>query len=161
MNDHILQSEVYLLCDYWMWLNPLLLTSVINGGITQSRMEVDLVMRALIMAMWKRKPDNEVVVHSDQGSQYTSSEWQDFLEANNLKSSMSRRGNCHDNAVAESFFQLLKRERIKRKIYATRDLARQDIFDYIEIFNNPVRKHGSNDMLSPIGYVKDISLSLD
>ena len=68
-----------------MWLNPLLLTSVINGGITQSRMEVDLVMRALIMAMWKRKPDNEVVVHSDQGSQYTSSEWQDFLEANNQK----------------------------------------------------------------------------
>ena len=59
---------------------------------------------------------------------------------------MSRRGNCHDNAVAESFFQLLKRERIKRKIYATRDLARQDIFDYIEMFYNPVRKHGSNDM---------------
>jgi len=75
----------------------------------QSRMEADLVMRALIMAMWKRKPDNEVVVHSDQGSQYTSSEWQDSLEENNLKSSMSRRGNCHDNAVAESFFQLLKR----------------------------------------------------
>ena len=59
---------------------------------------------------------------------------------------MSRRGNCHDNAVAESFFQLLKRERIKRKRYATRDLARQDIFDYIEMFYNPVRKHGSNDM---------------
>ena len=71
----------------------------------QSRMETDLVMRALIMVMWKRKPDNEVIVHSDQGSQYTRSEWQDFLEANNLKSSMSRRGNCHDNAVAESFFQ--------------------------------------------------------
>ena len=74
----------------------------------------------------------EVLVHSDQGSQYTSHGWQDFLKEHGLVCSMSRRGNCHDNAVAESFFQLLKRERIKRKIYATRDAARQDIFDYIE-----------------------------
>ena len=81
-------------------------------------------MNALVMAVWKRKPDTEVIVHSDQGSQYTSYEWQDFLKENNLKGSMSRRGNCHDNAVAESFFQLLKRERIKRKIYPTRDLAK-------------------------------------
>ena len=62
---------------------------------------------------------------------------------------MSRRGNCHDNAVAESFFQLLKRERIKRKTYASRDDARQDIFDYIEMFYNPKRRHGLNDRLSP------------
>jgi putative transposase len=91
----------------WLYLAVVLdlFSRQIIGWSMQSRMEVDLVMRALIMAMWKRKPDNEVVVHSDQGSQYTSSEWQDFLEANNLKSSMSRRGNCHDNAVAESFFQ--------------------------------------------------------
>jgi len=95
-----------------------------------------------------------------QCSQYTNSEWQYFLEDNNLKSSMSRRGNCHDNAVAESFFQLLKRERIMRKIYATRDLARQDIFDYIEMFYNPVRKHGSNDMLSPIEYEKRYFMKL-
>jgi len=95
-----------------------------------------------------------------QCSQYTNSEWQYFLEGNNLKSSMSHRGNCHDNAVAESFFQLLKRERIMRKIYATRDLARQDIFDYIEMFYNPVRKHGSNDMLSPIEYEKRYFLEL-
>ena len=136
----------------WLYLAVVLdlFSRQIFGWSMQSRMEVDLVMRALIMAMWKRKPDNEVVVHSDQGSQYTSSEWQDFLEANNLKSSMSRRGNCHDNAVAESFFQLLKRERIKRKIYATRDLARQDIFDYIDMFYNSARKHGSNNMLSAI-----------
>jgi putative transposase len=73
---------------------------------------------------------------------------------------MSRRGNCHDNAVAESFFQLLKRERIKRKIYATRDLARQYIFDYIEMFYNPVRKHGSNDMLSRIKYEEKYFMKL-
>ena len=75
-----------------------------------------------------------------------------FLKAHNLESSMSRRGNCHDNAVAESFFQLLKRERIKRKIYNSRDDARQDIFDYIEIFYNSKRRHNSNNLLSPIDY---------
>ena len=67
---------------------------------------------------------------------------------------MSRRGNCHDNAVAESFFQLLKRERIKRKIYPTRDAARSDIFDYIEMFYNTRRRHGFNDQLSPVEYEK-------
>lgn len=65
---------------------------------------------------------------------------------------MSRRGNCHDNAVAESFFQLLKRERIRRKTYATRKDARQDIFDCIEFFYNPKRKHANNGLLSPINF---------
>ena len=63
----------------------------------------------------------------------------------NLQASMSRRGNCHDNAVAESFFQLLKRERIRRRIYTTREEARQDVFDYIEMFYNLKRRHGYND----------------
>ena len=94
------------------------------------------------------------MVHSDQGSQYTSHDWQAFLKANGLEGSMSRRGNCHDNAVAESFFQLLKRERIKKKIYSTRDDARADIFDYIEMFYNCKRKHGSNNLLSPVEYEK-------
>ncbi len=70
--------------------------------------------------------------------------------AHNLIGSMSRRGNCHDNAVAESFFQLLKRERIKRKIYNSRDEARRDIFDYIEMFYNSQRRHGYNNQLSPL-----------
>jgi len=73
---------------------------------------------------------------------------------------MSRRGNYHDNAVAESFFQLLKRELIKRKIYATRDLARQDIFDYIDMFYNSARKHDSNNMLSPIKNKKRFFMKL-
>lgn len=67
---------------------------------------------------------------------------------------MSRRGNCHDNAVAESFVQRLKRERIKRKVYITRDEARMDIFEYIEMFYNVKRRHGSNNQLSPVGYEK-------
>lgn len=70
-------------------------------------------------------------------------------------------GNCHDNAVAESFFQLLKRERIRRKIYATRDEARSDIFDYIEMFYNPKRRHSSAMQLSPVEYEKRYFLSLE
>lgn len=65
---------------------------------------------------------------------------------------MSRRGNCHDNAVAESFFQLLKRERIKRRTYADREEARQDVFNYIEMFYNPIRRHGSAGNLAPVEF---------
>ena len=83
----------------------------------------ELVLDALLMPVWRRKPENRVTVHSDQGSQYTSYEWQEFLEANGLAGSTSRRSNCHDNAVAESFFQLLKRERIRKRVYLTRDIA--------------------------------------
>lgn len=93
-------------------------------------------------------------MHSDQGSQFSSYDWRDFLKAHNLEQSMSRRGNCHDNAVAESFFQLLKRERVRRRIYATRDEARQDIFDYIEMFYNPKRRHSLSNDLSPVEYEK-------
>jgi len=89
------------------------------------------------------------MIHSDQGSQFSSHDWRAFLKVHNLVPSMSRRGNCWDNAVAESFFQLLKRERIRRKTYLTRDEAREDVFDYIEVFYNRKRKHGSSNMLPP------------
>ena len=92
------------------------------------------------------------MVHSDQGSQYTSHDWQAFLKDHGLEGSMSRRGNCHDNAVAERFFQLLKRERIKKKMYKTRGDARSDTFNYIEVFYNSKRKQGSNNLLSPVEY---------
>ena len=101
------------------------------------------------MAVWRRKPKNKVLIHSDQGSQFTSMDWAAFLRAHNLEHSMSRRGNCHDNAVAESFFNLIKRERIRRKTYRTREEARPDVFDYIEMSYNPKRKHARNGMLSP------------
>ncbi|EES5189225.1 IS3 family transposase [Escherichia coli] len=118
----------------------------------QSRMTKDIVLNALLMAVWRRNPQKQVLIHSDQGSQYTSHEWQSFLKSHGLEGSMSRRGNCHDNAVAESFFQLLKRERIKKKIYGTREEARSDIFDYIEMFYNSKRRHGSSDQMSPTEY---------
>ncbi|MFB0600773.1 IS3 family transposase [Aeromonas hydrophila] len=138
----------------WLYLAVVLdlFSRQIVGWAMKSRMTADLAVDALLMAIWRRKPKQPVLVHSDQGSQFTGCEWQDFLKAHNLSCSMSRRGNCHDNAVAESFFQLLKRERIKRRIYATRDEARSDVFDYIEMFYNPIRRHGSNDGLSPVEF---------
>lgn len=122
------------------------------GWSMQSRMTTDLALQALLSAVWRRKPETKVMIHSDQGSQFTSKEWQSFLGKHNLDASMSRRGNCHDNAVAESFFQLLKRERIRRRTYLTRIAARQDVFDYIEMFYNPNRKHTNNGMLSPVDF---------
>ena len=138
----------------WLFLAVVLdlFSRQVVGWSMQPRMHADIVLNALLMAVWRRKPKGEVLVHSDQGSQYTSDEWQRFLKTHNLICSMSRRGNCYDNAVAESFFQLLKRERIKRKVYQDRESARRDIFEYIEMFYNPVRRHGHNDGLSPMEF---------
>jgi putative transposase len=122
------------------------------GWSMQSRQTTDAVLQALLMAVWRRKPTSRVLIHSDQGSQFTSMDWSSFLKHHNLEHSMSRRGNCHDNAVAESFFNLLKRERIRRKTSRTRDEARQDVFHYIEMFYNPKRKHVRNGMLSPVDF---------
>ncbi len=118
----------------------------------QSRQTTDVAYQALLMAVWRRKPKNGVLIHSDQGSQFTSMDWAAFPKAHNLERSMSRRGNCHDNAVAESFFNLFKRERIRRRTYKTRVEARQDVFDYIEMFYNPTRKHVRNGMLLPVEF---------
>jgi len=94
----------------------------------------ELVLDALLMALWRRKPGKPVIVHSDQGSQYGSDDWQRFCRSHNLQPSMSRRGNCWDNAVAESFFSSLKKERIKKRIYKNREIATSDISDYIDSF---------------------------
>ena len=146
----------------WLYLAVVLdlFSRQVIGWSMKSQMTSDLAIDALLMAVWRRKPRQEVMIHSDQGSQYSSSDWQSFLKANNLIGSMSRRGNCHDNAVAESFFQLLKRERIKRKIYGTRQDARSDVFDYIEMFYNSKRRHGFNNQLSPVEFEKRYFQSL-
>ena len=138
----------------WLYLCVVidLFSRRVVGWSAQSRMTTDLALQALLMAVWRRKPTARVLLHSDQGSQFTSSEWQTFLSQHDLEPSMSRRGNCHDNAVAESFFQLLKRERVRRQTYLTRDAARRDVFEYIELFYNPKRKHTNNGMLSPVDF---------
>jgi putative transposase len=140
----------------WLYLAVVidLYSRKVVGWSMQSRIKKELVLNALLMAVWRRKPKSLGSVHSEKGSQYTSHDWHSFLQANNLQASMSRRGNCHDNAVAESFFQLLKRERIKRHIYSTRDDARRDLVDYVEMFYNTRRRHGFNEMLSPVEYEK-------
>lgn len=99
-----------------------------------------LLLDSLMMAVWRRRPKQELIVHSDQGNQYSSDDWKPFRDTNQLLPSMSRRGNCWDNAVAESCFSSLKEERVRKRICKTRNIARADIFDYIEIlFNRPGR----------------------
>ena len=94
-------------------------------------MATEIVLDALTMAVWRRKPKQPVIIRSDQGSQFGSDDFARWCKDNHLVPSMSRRGNCYDNAVAESFFSSLKKERIKRKIYATREEAKSEIFEYI------------------------------
>jgi putative transposase len=138
----------------WLYLAVIvdLYSRRVIGWSMQARIKKELVLDALLIAVWQRRPKGTVTVHTYQGSQYTSHYWQDFLSAHRLQASMSRRGNCHDNAVAESFFQLLKRERVKRHIYSSRNGARADVVDYIEMFYNCKRRHGFNHQLSPVEY---------
>ncbi|EHS2597897.1 IS3 family transposase [Salmonella enterica] len=135
----------------WLYLAVVidLFARNVVGWSMKPTLSRELALDALMMAVWRRKPDGEVIVHSDQGSQYGSDDWQRFCRANNLAPSMSRRGNCQDNAVAESFFSSLKKERIRKRIYKTRDLARADIFDYIEVFYNRARRHNHLGGVSP------------
>jgi len=121
----------------------------IVGWSMDKTMDRHLVINALMMAVWQRQPEHEVLVHSDQGSQYASHDYRAFMIENNLKPSMSRRGNCHDNAVAESFFATLKKRVTKRKIYATREEAKTDIFNFIEMFYNPIKRHSHTGGVSP------------
>lgn len=136
----------------WLYLAVVLdlFARVVVDWSMSNRIDRDLVLNALLAAVWRRRPKAEVIIHSDQGSQFGSHDWRNVLKTHKLKPSMSRRGNCHDNAVAESLFQLLKRERIQRSVYATREQARADIFDYIEMFYNPKRRHSHAGDLSPV-----------
>ncbi|MGE6004930.1 IS3 family transposase [Klebsiella variicola] len=136
----------------WLYLAVVidLFARNVVGWSMKPTLSRELALDALMRwRVWRRKPDGEVVVHSDQGSQYGSDDWQRFCRANNLAPSMSRCGNCWDNAVAESFFSSLKKERIRKRIYKTRDLARADIFDYIEVFYNRSRRHSHLGGVSP------------
>jgi putative transposase len=138
----------------WLYLAVVvdLFSRRVIGWSMQSRITRELVLDALLMAVWRRNPKSPVTVHSDQGSQSTSHDWQTFLKDHGLQGSMSRRGNCHDNAVAESSFQLLKREHIRRQVYGTREAARSDVFNYTEIFYNTQRRHSFNNQLAPVEY---------
>jgi putative transposase len=134
----------------WLYLAVVmdLYARKIVGWSMKPTLAKELVLDAILMAVWRRRP-KQTLIHSDQGSQYGSDEWLRFCREHHLEPSMSRRGNCWDNAVAESFFSSLKKERIKKRIYKTRDLAKADIFDYIEMFYNRTRRHSHLGGVSP------------
>ncbi len=111
-------------------------------------------MQAVLMAVWQRRHLETVILHSDRGTQYTAQEFQSFLKAHGIVSSMSGVGNCYDNAVAESFFGLLKRERVQCRRYGTRAEARADMFDYIERFYNRQRSHSFTQGVPPRHFVE-------
>jgi len=122
------------------------------GWSMSSTMTAELVSDALLMALWRRGKPRELLHHSDQGSQYTSESFQRLLSESGIVCSMSRRGDCWDNAAMESFFSSLKTERLHRRRYGSRDEARADVFDYIERFYNARRRHSSLGYLSPIAF---------
>lgn len=108
----------------------------------------ELVLDAVLMAVRRRRPRG-AIIHSDQGTQYGSDSWRRFCRSNHLEPSMSRKGNCWDNAVAESFFSSLKKEKIKKQVYKNRELAIADVANYIDAFYNRTRRHSHLSGLSP------------
>ena len=117
-----------------------------------ARMSSRLVVDALEMAVSRRLPGEGLVVHSDRGSQYASDHYQRLLERHGITCSMSRRGDCWDNAPMESFFASLKKELVHQENYQTRAEARVSVFEYIEVFYNRVRRHSALGYLSPVEY---------
>jgi putative transposase len=122
------------------------------GWSMSAAMTAQMVTDALIMAIWRRGKPDALLHHSDRGSQYTSEQFQRLMVDHGVICSMSRAGNVWDNAAMESFFSSLKTERTDRKTYRTRDEARSDVFDYIERFYNPKRRHSTLGYLSPIEF---------
>jgi putative transposase len=122
------------------------------GWSMQSSMTAQLVADALMMAVWRRGKPLELLHHSDQGSQYTSEHFQELLREHGIMCSMSRAGEVWDNSAMESFFSSLKTERTARKVYRTRGQARADVFDYLERFYNPTRRHSTLGYVSPLTF---------
>jgi len=129
------------------------------GWSMSASMTAQLVIDALLMAIWRRGRPDALLHHSDQGSQYTSEQFRLLLEDNGVSCSMSRSGNVWDNAAMESFFSSLKTERTARKTYRTRAEAKADVFDYIERFYNPKRRHSTLGYLSPVEFERKAGLA--
>jgi len=138
----------------WLYLAIVmdLFSRQIVGWSMADHMKTSLVNDAMQMAIWQRKPPRGVLWHTDRGSQYASKEHRDLLTQHGIRQSMSRKGNCWDNAVSESFFHTLKTELTYHHRYATREQARASIFEYIAVFYNRIRIHSANDYLSPVEF---------
>ena len=135
----------------WMYLAAVvdLFTRRVVGWALNNRMTSQLVVDALQQAIDQQRPSGEVLCHSDRGSQYASEQYQTLLKENGFTCSMSRKGNCWDNAPMESFFATLKKELIHHERYETRQAVRRSLFEYIEVFYNRVRKHSALGYQSP------------
>jgi putative transposase len=138
----------------WLYLAIVLdlYSRQVIGWAMGNQNNAQLVQNALTMAVWRRGQVQDVIVHSDQGSTYASGDYQRQLKANNLICSMSRKGECLDNAVAESFFGTLKTELVDHEDYLTKQDARQSIFEYIEAFYNRRRRHSYLGYISPVEF---------
>lgn len=138
----------------WLYLAVILdlFSRQVIGWAMGQRNSAELVQGALTMAIWRRRDIENVIVHSDQGSTYASGSYQQQLSDHQLCCSMSRKGECLDNAVAESFFGTLKNELVYHEDYKTRAQARQSIFEYIEVFYNRKRRHAFLNYMSPVEY---------
>jgi putative transposase len=136
----------------WLYLAVVidLFSRAVVGWAMGSRMTADLVNDAMLMAIWKRKPERGLIFHSDRGSQYASDAYRKTLKTYGAKASMSKKGDCWDNAVAESFFHTLKIELVHHCDFETREDARSAIFEYIEVFYNRQRLHSSNGYEAPL-----------
>jgi putative transposase len=134
----------------WLYLAVImdLYSRRIVGWATRATIHRELVLDAILMAVRRRRP-RRTLIHSDQGTQYGNDAWRRYCKSHHLEPGMSRRGNCWDNAVAESFFSSLKKERIKKHIYKDRDTAIKDIADYIDSFYNRTRRHSHLGGVSP------------
>ena len=135
----------------WLYLAVVLdvYSRIVVGWAMSCRMESALATQALSMALWRRRMPRGVIVHSDRGSQYCSEKYRSLLLKHDLFCSMSGKGNCYDNAVAESFFHTLKVEAIHGEHFSTRDEMRRTIFEYIEVDYNRNRRHSANGHISP------------
>ena len=140
----------------WIYLATVidLYSRKIVGYSIDDTMQVSLVNNALNMAIQQRKPSYGLIWHTDRGSQYASYTHKDLLQKYGITQSMSRKGNCWDNAVAESFFHTLKTELVYHKVYETKAKANQSIFEYIEVYYNRQRPHSANGNLSPVEFEK-------
>jgi transposase InsO family protein len=138
----------------WLYLAAVidLYSRRVIGWSMQERLTQDLVLDAMFMALENRGVVSGLIHHSDRGSQYAAGDFQSLLEGRGIVCSMSRKGNCWDNAVVESFFHTLKVECVYQAHYVTREEARRDIFDYIEIFYNRQRLHSSLGYVSPVSF---------
>src|SRR5215218_88310 len=140
----------------WLYVPAIkdLFAGEIVGRAFGKRMTTDLVVRALEQAVAARRPATGLIHHSDRGSQYCSHEYRATLERHDMRASMSRKGNCYDNAPVESFFGTLKTELVRRRRYETRAEAAREIREYIDLFYNRQRRQKRFGYLSPAAYTQ-------